>query len=43
MTTCESALQIVDALEELREPLPPELFTLVAAAAEFPTIEDLDI
>jgi EXLDI family protein len=42
-TTGDSTLEVVDTVEELREKLPPELFELVAAAAQQPVVEDLDI
>lgn len=38
-----ATLEIVDTLEKLRAKIPSELFDLVAAAAEQPVIEDLDI
>ncbi len=43
VSPAESTLHIVDSLEELRDMLPPELYDLVADAAEHPNIEDLDI
>ena len=43
VSPAESTLNIVDSLEELRGMLPPELYDLVADAAEPPNIEDLDI
>jgi EXLDI family protein len=43
-TTAPTAtLEIVDTVEELRSLLPAELYVLVAAAAEEPVVEDLDI
>jgi EXLDI family protein len=39
----EPMRHVVDSLEELRDLLPPELYDLVAEAAEHPNIEDLDI
>jgi EXLDI family protein len=43
VTPAESTLHIVDSLDDLRDILPPELFDIVAEAAEEPDIEDLDI
>ena len=43
-TTAPTAtLEVVETREELRAKIPAELFDLVAAAAEQPRIEDLDI
>jgi EXLDI family protein len=42
-STGDSTLDVVDTVEALREKLPPELFDLVAAAAQQPAVEDLDI
>lgn len=39
----ESTLVVVDSLAELRAAIPAEFYDLVAAAAEQPPIEDLDI
>ena len=39
----ESTLEVVDTLEELREKVPPQLYDMVAASADRPPIEDLDI
>lgn len=39
----ESRLDVVDTLEELREKIPAEFYELVAAAADPPPVEDLDI
>ncbi len=39
----ESTLEVVGTLEELRERVPPQLFDMVAASAQQPAIEDLDI
>ena len=39
----QSRLEVVDSLEELRDKVPAELYDLVAAAADQPPIEDLDI
>jgi len=36
-------LRVADSLEELREILPPELYSIVVAAADQPDVEDLDI
>jgi EXLDI family protein len=38
-----TTLEVFDTLEELRETIPAELYALVAADAEIPTVEDLDI
>lgn len=38
-----ATLEVVETLEELRARVPVELFDLVAAAADQPPIEDLDI
>ena len=38
-----ATLEVFDSLEDLRETIPAELYTLVAAAAEIPEVEDLDI
>jgi EXLDI family protein len=43
VTQKESTLEVVDSLDALREKIPPELFDMVASAADQPTIEDLDI
>jgi EXLDI family protein len=42
-TAPTATLEVLDSLEELREKVPAELYHLVAAAAEQPLIEDLDI
>ena len=42
-TAGESSLQIADDLEALKALVPQELHDLVAQAAEFPTVEDLDV
>ena len=39
----ESALEIVETLEQLREKIPPELYEMVARSAQQPLVEDLDI
>lgn len=42
-TQGESTLEVVDSLDALREKIPPELYEMVAATAEHPAVEDLDI
>ncbi len=42
-STGDSTLEVVETVDELREKLPPELFELVAVAAQHPAVEDLDI
>ena len=42
-TPATATLEIFDTVEELREKVPTELYDLVAAAAEQPAVEDLDI
>jgi EXLDI family protein len=42
-TKGESTLEVVDSLEALREKIPPELYDMIADAAEHPAVEDLDI
>jgi EXLDI family protein len=42
-TQKESTLEVVDSLDALREKVPPELYDMIAAAAEQPAVEDLDI
>jgi EXLDI family protein len=42
-TQGESTLEVVDSLAALREKIPPELYDMVAVAAEQPAVEDLDI
>jgi EXLDI family protein len=42
-STGESTLEVVESVDELRAKLPAELFELVAAAAQQPVVEDLDI
>ena len=39
----ESTLEVVGSLEELRERIPPQLFDIVAGAAQQSPVEDLDI
>lgn len=42
-TPAEATLTIVDSLQELRDMIPPQLYDVVADAAEQPAVEDLDI
>jgi EXLDI family protein len=42
-TAAESILEIADDLDALRELVPSELYDLVANAADFPAVEDLDV
>jgi EXLDI family protein len=42
-TQGEATLEVADSLEALRGLVPPELYDLVAAAAEHPDVEDLDL
>lgn len=42
-TTGESTLEVVDALDALRDKIPPPLFDMVAAMGNQPILEDLDI
>jgi EXLDI family protein len=42
-TPATATLDVVDTLDELRAKVPAELYDLVAAAADQPLIEDLDI
>jgi len=39
----EATLNVADSLAALRDLVPPELYDLIAAAAEQPPVEDLDI
>ena len=39
----ESTLEVVEALELLRDKVPPELFEMVARSAREPNVEELDI
>jgi EXLDI family protein len=39
----ESTLEVLEAVEQLRDKVPPELFAMVERAARVPTVEDLDI
>ena len=43
MAQGESTLEVVDTVEELRELIPNDLYTLVELAADQPAVEDLDI
>jgi EXLDI family protein len=38
-----ATLEVVATMEELRERIPPELYDTVAASAEQPTLEDIDL
>ena len=42
-TPAESRLDVVDSVEAVRDLVPPQLFEVVARAADQPLIEDLDI
>lgn len=42
-STGEFTLEVVETIEELRAKIPPELFDMVAVAAQQPAVEDLDI
>lgn len=42
-TKGEATLTVLDSLDAVRDLVPPEIYDLVAAAAEVPTVEDLDI
>lgn len=42
-TPAESTLMVAGSLDELREMVPPDLYDMIADAAEQPAIEDLDI
>ncbi len=42
-TAATASLDVVGSLEELRGLIPTELYEIVAAAAEQPAVEDLDI
>jgi len=42
-TVGEATLNVADSLVELREFVPPELYDLIAAAADQALVEDLDI
>ena len=43
MSPGESTLDVIASLDELRERIPAPLYDLVAASAERPAVEDLDI
>ena len=43
MAQGDSTLHIVETVEELRDLIPEDLYTLVEEAADQPTVEDLDI
>lgn len=42
-TTGDATLEVVETLEELKAKIPSELYELVAATAEAPPVQDLDI
>jgi EXLDI family protein len=42
-TPGDSTMQVVSTLDELREKIPAQLFDMVAAVADLPDVEDLDI
>ncbi len=42
-TEKEFTLEVVDSLDALREKIPPEFYDMIAAVAEQPAVEDLDI
>lgn len=42
-STGDATLEVVDTLEELKARIPDELYELVAATAEAPPVQDLDI
>jgi EXLDI family protein len=42
-TKGEASLEVVDSLDALREKIPSELYEMVAAMADQPAVEDLDI
>ncbi len=42
-STGDSTLEVVDSVDELRAKLSPELFDMVASAAQQPVVQDLDI
>jgi EXLDI family protein len=39
----EATLEVADTLEELRERMPPELYEMVVASVDQPSVEDIDI
>jgi EXLDI family protein len=41
--TGDATLQVVETLEELKASIPEELYVMVAASAEAPPVQDLDI
>ncbi|HEX2143596.1 MAG TPA: EXLDI protein [Glycomyces sp.] len=43
VTTGEATLDVVETLDELRSKIPAELYEMVAASAEAPPVQDLDI
>lgn len=42
-TPGESTLEVVESLDDLRERIPPQLYDMVAGAAQRQPVEDLDI
>ncbi|WP_030155546.1 EXLDI protein [Glycomyces sp. NRRL B-16210] len=42
-TTGEASLEVVDTLDELKAKIPAELYSMVAASAEAPPVQDLDV
>ncbi len=42
-STGEAFLEVVETLEELKAKIPAELYSMVAASAEAPPVQDLDI
>ena len=42
-TYSDATLEVVDSLEGLREKIPPRIYETLAASAEQPPLEDLDI
>ncbi|MCA1670290.1 MAG: EXLDI protein [Thermomicrobia bacterium] len=42
-TQGESTLEVVDSLDALRDKIPAEMYDMIAAVAEQPAVEDLDI
>jgi EXLDI family protein len=42
-TQGEATLRVAESLDALRDMIPPELYDMVAALAEQPAVEDLDI
>jgi len=42
-TPPESTLEVVDALEELRAKIPPQLYDMVASSSASPQVEDLEV